>query len=82
MDDFITGNLRALYPGGIPETAIAAPGADAERVATVEITDPAPSHIRIVHRFGEDPLDFVRLGALIAGAWLLWKWYAQHNNRG
>ena len=81
MAGFITGNLRDLYPGGVPESAFQSPAAN-ETGDPVEITDTQPTHIRIVHPFGEDPLDFVRLGALIVGRWLLWKWYAKHNHRG
>lgn len=35
---------------------------------------------RIVHPFGEDAFDYVRLAALVAAAWLLWR-YAKHNHR-
>lgn len=39
------------------------------------------SVVRIVHPFGEDPLDFVRVGAIVVAAWWLWKTYAKHNRR-
>jgi hypothetical protein len=44
------------------------------------ITDETPSVHKIIHPFGEDPLDWLRLGGLIAAAWFLFKMYERHND--
>ncbi len=48
----------------------------------VEINDPTPTVITTVHPFGEDAMDFPKLGALIVAVYLAWKWYAKNNHRG
>ncbi len=78
MAGFITGNLRDLFPGGIPEGPDMINGGGP---VLREITDPTPTIHTTVHPFGEDAMDFPKLGALILAGWLAWKWY-ERNNRG
>lgn len=44
-----------------------------------EIVDETPTHIRVVHPFGEDAMDVPKLAGLIIGAWLLLKYATRHR---